>query len=146
MQVKIYLSNGLTSGICLLLKKYNFGATFFVCKRHIKGIADSLIFMLWHQISQLNKGGLRLEATQDTIEGLVRLPAQLKDEIRYIEDKCNEYRISKPTSFAFPGNRSDLVSPVVLHKMGYQFTRAGETHLYNPQQDKPFDTLQFLRR
>ncbi len=116
-----------------LLKKYNFGATFFVCEKK----ADSPRFMQWPQIRELDKMGFEIGNHTGHHKGVMSLNReQLKAEVLYIEDKCKEFGIPKPTSFAYPGNRYDSLSQVVLNEMGYRLARAGGARLYDPQQDK----------
>jgi len=123
-----------------LLKKYGFGATFFVCEKVLKSPGDSIYRLLWPQISELNKMGFEIGNHTGHHKGVGKLNhAQLTDEIRYIEDKCSAYGIPRPTSFAYPGNRSDSASQVVLAEMGYRFARAGGTKLYNPDTDNPLE-------
>ena len=52
-------------------------------------------------------------------------------EVSYIEQKCKENGIPKPISFAYPGNRSDSLSQVVLKEMGYKYIRAGNSQYLN---------------
>lgn len=120
-----------------LLKKYNFGGTFYVCEKHKTGVPDSVNYMSWAQISQLHQMGFEIGNHTGHHKGVGSLTRdQLKEEIRYIEDKCSENGIPKPTTFAYPGNRSDSDSQVVLGEMGYRFARAGGAHLYDPHADK----------
>jgi peptidoglycan/xylan/chitin deacetylase (PgdA/CDA1 family) len=120
-----------------LLKKYGFDATFFVCDYPRKSPADSIDFMTWPQIRQLHKMGFEIGNHTGHHKNVTKLDrAQMKEEISYLEVKCRAYGIPKPVSFAYPGNRSDSLSQVVLAEMDYRYARAGGSRYYDPRQDK----------
>jgi peptidoglycan/xylan/chitin deacetylase (PgdA/CDA1 family) len=120
-----------------LLKKYGFGATFAVCEMDWN-TADSVFYMKWPQIAQLHQMGFEIGNHTGHHKNMTKLSRdQMRQEIRYIEDRCTAYGIPKPISFAYPGNRSDSLSQVVLQEMGYQYARAGGSTFYNPAQDNP---------
>ncbi|MGF2411093.1 sialate O-acetylesterase [Ferruginibacter sp.] len=119
-----------------LLKKYGFDATFMVCEMPRKQPADSVYYMNWQQIAALHKQGFEIGNHTGHHKNMTKLSREeMQKEIAYIEIKCKEYGIPKPVSFAYPGNRSDSLSQVVLAEMGYRFARAGGSSYYNPQRD-----------
>jgi peptidoglycan/xylan/chitin deacetylase (PgdA/CDA1 family) len=119
-----------------LLKRYGFGATFLVCEMPWKTPADSVYYMRWPQIAALYKMGFEVGNHTGHHRNMTKLTReQMHQEVKYIEDKCQQYGIPKPTSFAYPGNRADSLSQVVLKEMGYQFARAGGSQYYDPKRD-----------
>ncbi|WP_164891001.1 sialate O-acetylesterase [Botryobacter ruber] len=119
-----------------LLKKYNFDATFFVCEMPRKSPADSVHYMKWPQIAALHQMGFEIGNHTGHHKNMTKLSREeMQQEVNYIEYKCREYGIPKPISFAYPGNRADSLSQVVLQEMGYRFARAGGSSYYDPVQD-----------
>lgn len=120
-----------------LLKKYGFDATFFVCEMPWKSPADSAYYMKWPQIVELYKMGFEIGNHTGHHKNMTKLSREeMQREISYIDDKCNQYGIPKPISFAYPGNREDSLSQVVLKEMGYHYARTGGSKYYDPKQDK----------
>lgn len=92
--------------------------------------------MTWNQIQELYKKGFEIGNHTGHHKNVTKLsPEDINKEIAYVEDKCAEYKIPKPISFAYPGNRYDSISQSVLKKRGYKFARAGGSKLYNPETD-----------
>ncbi|MCU7550650.1 polysaccharide deacetylase family protein [Chitinophagaceae bacterium LB-8] len=119
-----------------LLKKYDFDATFFVCKMPWKSPVDSVYYMKWPQIFELYKMGFEIGNHTGHHKNMTKLNRdQMMQEISYIETKCRENGIPKPISFAYPGNRADSLSQVVLKDMGFRYARAGGSKFYEPKQD-----------
>lgn len=119
-----------------LLKKYGFDATFFVCEMPLKTPADSVYYMKWKQIASLNQMGFEIGNHTGHHKNMTKLTREgMQQEIGYIEAKCREAGIPKPVSFAYPGNRADSLSQVVLKEMGYRYARAGGSKYYEPKQD-----------
>ena len=86
--------------------------------------------MNWQQIAALHKHGFEIGNHTGHHKNMTKLSREeMQKEIAYIETKCKEYGIPKPVSFAYPGNRSDSLSQVVLKEMGYRFARAGGSKL-----------------
>ncbi|MGC4104282.1 sialate O-acetylesterase [Ferruginibacter sp.] len=121
-----------------LLKKFGFDATFFVCEMPYKAPGDSVYYMKWPQIAALYKQGFEIGNHTGHHKNMTKMNREeMQKEISYIETKCKENGIPKPISFAYPGNRSDSLSQVVLKEMGYRFARAGGSQYYDPQKDPP---------
>lgn len=119
-----------------LLKKYEFDATFLVCEMPWKSPADSSFYMKWEQIAALHQMGFEIGNHTGHHKNMTKLNREeMQKEITCIETKCKEYGIPKPVSFAYPGNRADSLSQVVLQEMGYKYARAGGSQYYNPQKD-----------
>lgn len=119
-----------------LLKKYGFNATFFVCEMPFKSPGDSVYYMKWQQIKALHEMGFEIGNHTGHHKNMTKLTrVEMQKEITYIETKCKEYGIPKPVSFAYPGNRSDSLSQVVLHEMGYRHARAGGSKYFSASAD-----------
>lgn len=120
-----------------LLKKYHFGGTFFVCEFPRKAPEDSLKYMTWPQIAKLNKMGFEIGNHTRTHKHVNRMKrSEMYEELGYIEQKCIEYGIPKPVSFAYPGYDTDSLSQVILQEMGYRYGRIGGGKSYIPTEHK----------
>lgn len=120
-----------------ILKKYSYNATFLVCEMPWKSQDDSAYYMKWQQIAQLNKMGFEIGNHTGHHKNMTKLSrVDMQKEIAYIELKCKENGIPKPISFAYPGNREDSLSQVVLKEMGYRNARTGGSKYYNLVDDK----------
>ncbi len=103
------------SYVAPLLKKYGFGATFYVCE-YPPDFSDTLKYMSWYDIKQLSDMGFEIgnhgwhHARIDHLSN-----DSLKSEMRYIERKCDTLKIPKPTSMAYPGFVSDATKIPVLN-------------------------------
>ncbi|GEM_PF-1105404 len=127
------------TNVAPLLKKYGFTATFFVCDYPRKPEIAVVKNMTWKQVKALDDMGFEIGNHTGHHKGVGKLTEnQLRDEIQYIENKCKEYRIVKPVSFAYPGNRSDSLPRVVLKNMGYKFARVGGSRYLNINNDDNF--------
>ena len=119
-----------------LLKKYGFNATFYVCE--FPGWPDSTKYMSWAQIKQLSKWGFEIgnhtwhHQNLDGVNG-----EKIKQEVCYIESKCDSLHIPKPTTLAYPAYHTSDTALKVLRDMGYQTARAGGDRAYDPKKDKP---------
>lgn len=119
-----------------LLLEYGFDATFFVCEFPLKNPDQKKEYMTWSQIQELYKKGFEIGNHTGHHKNVTKLtPEAIDKEIAYVEDKCAEYKIPKPISFAYPGNRYDSISQGILKKRGYKFARAGGGKLYNSATD-----------
>lgn len=121
-----------------LLRRYGFGATFFVTEFVQPPFADSTLYMTWEQIRTLNQMGFEIgNHTAHHTHVDRETPAQLVDDIRYIERKAFALGIPKPLSFAYPAYAHDAASLATLAAEGYLFARAGGNRPYDPAADDP---------
>lgn len=123
-----------------LLKKYGFGATFYVCEfGGTPNFSDKTKYMTWEQIAGLNKMGFEVGNHTWHHTHVNKLNKEkLTAELDYIEQKCAEYHIPKPVTFAYPGYDTGRVALQVLRQKGYRFARAGWDRLYQPEKDHPY--------
>ena len=120
-----------------LLKKFRFGATFFICE-FPPNFADTTKYMNWRQIKQLDLMGFEIANHTRLHKGPTKLTAdQFKAELEYIEHKCDSMKIPHPVTFAYPGYDLNIQVIGVLKEKGYLFARAGGARPYDPLTDHP---------
>ncbi|RZJ85382.1 MAG: hypothetical protein EOO20_20165, partial [Chryseobacterium sp.] len=85
-----------------LLKKYGFGATFYVCE-FPKVYPDSSISLNWRQVGEMAKMGFEIGNHTWHHKGVKGIKETvLMKELAYIEHKCDSLGIPKLTTFAYP--------------------------------------------
>jgi peptidoglycan/xylan/chitin deacetylase (PgdA/CDA1 family) len=127
------------TNVAPMLKKFGFGATFFVCEFTSPPFSDKTKYMSWEQIAELNKMGFEIgNHTRNHTHVNKMDAAHFTAELEYIEQKCAEYHIPKPVSFAYPGYDTSGRAIKVLKEKGYLFARAGWDRPYDPQKDSPY--------
>ncbi|MBN1125558.1 MAG: polysaccharide deacetylase family protein [Sedimentisphaerales bacterium] len=121
-----------------LLKQYGFGATFFICEFPPDFATDKTKYMTWQQIRLLHDMGFEIanHTRTHTHVNRMRRP-QLIEELEYIENRCREYSISQPASFAYPAYDTHPMALEVLREKGYRFARIGGSRPYEPSKDDP---------
>jgi peptidoglycan/xylan/chitin deacetylase (PgdA/CDA1 family) len=120
-----------------LLKKYGFGGTFFVCE-FPPDFADKHKYMSWEQIKSLNDMGFEIGNHTGTHAHVTHLTkAQFAEQLEITENRCRQYGIPQPTSFAYPGYATNSMAVEVLAAKGYLFARAGQDRPYQPLADNP---------
>lgn len=121
-----------------ILKKYGFGATFFVCE-FPPDFADKNKYMSWEQIGDLDRMGFEVAnhtLTHKHVNKLTR--AQFGSELDSLERRCRTYGIQKPVTFAYPAYFTHPNAFAVLAEKGYQFARVGGDRAYDPNKDHPY--------
>ena len=121
-----------------LLKKYGFGATFFICEFPPDFATDKAKYMTWGQIRSLHDMGFEIAnhtRTHTHVDKMNR--PELIEELAYIEDRCAEYGIAKPVSFAYPAYDTHPTALEVLRERGYGFARTGGSRPFRPGKDDP---------
>jgi peptidoglycan/xylan/chitin deacetylase (PgdA/CDA1 family) len=110
-----------------LLKRYGFGASFYVTEglREIKRDDDN---MTWDEIRQLNNLGFEVGNHTESHPDLAKLTKeQILAEIEGIEQRCKQYGIPAPKTFAYPLFHDSVPAAEVLLQKGYLFARRGVT-------------------
>src|SRR5580765_3759232 len=126
------------SYVAPLLKKYGFGATFYICE-YPPDFSDTVKYMSWYDIKQLSDMGFEIgnhgwhHARVDRLSN-----DSFKSEMLYIERKCDTLKIPKPTSMAYPGFITDATKIPVLSLLGYNSARVAGNRAYNPVYDGSF--------
>lgn len=120
-----------------LLKEYGFDATFFVCEYAKRKNNTTTYHMNWKQIKELNDMGFEIGNHTGHHKNVTKLSREdLVKEVQYIENKCAEYDIPRPISFAYSGNRHNEYAVSVLDSLGYRFGRAGNSRLFDKENDQ----------
>jgi peptidoglycan-N-acetylglucosamine deacetylase len=130
-----------------LLKKYGFGATFFITEGFtFRTNKDD--YLTWEQIAELHRDGFEIgNHTRDHM-GLSKanLP-RVKEQVEAINAQCAAHGIPAPTSFAYPGNTIDPDAIPMIAELGFRFARRGgapehpyekgDGFAYEPGRDHP---------
>ena len=121
-----------------LLKKYGFGATFFITEGFtFRTNKDD--YLTWEQIAELHRDGFEIgNHTRDHM-GLTKanLP-KLKEQVDAIAAQCAAHGIPAPTSFAYPGNAIDPEALGMLAHLGFRFARRGGAPEYPYEEGNGF--------
>jgi peptidoglycan-N-acetylglucosamine deacetylase len=120
-----------------LLKRYGFGATFFVCE-FPHNFGDTTKSMTWGQIQQLSAMGFEIGNHTWHHRNVDKLTAgELNTELTYIEEKCDSLGIPRPVNFAYPAYVTDSAALPVLRLHGYLTARGGGDRAYDMETDDP---------
>ena len=121
-----------------LLKKYGFGATFFVCEFRQPPFSDKSKYLSWAQIAELSRQGFEIGNHTLTHQHVNKLTAsELAAELDSLESRCRTWHIARPTTFAYPGYDTASRARPVLRARGYRLARAGGNQPYCPATDDP---------
>lgn len=108
-----------------LLKRYGFGATFFITEG-FSFRTNKQDYMTWQQIRELHEDGFEIgNHTRDHVSVSVRTLGQLKEQMEAINARCAEHRIPRPVSFGYPGNAIVPGALPILKELGIRFARRG---------------------
>jgi peptidoglycan/xylan/chitin deacetylase (PgdA/CDA1 family) len=120
-----------------LLKKYGFGATFFITEGF--GFAkDKKHYLTWEQIKQLHADGFEIgNHTRRHISVARQKPDALEADIIYIEKQCEKHGLPRPISFCYPGYTTSKACVKILSERGYLYARTGGARAYDPDKDNP---------
>ncbi|NBV24643.1 MAG: polysaccharide deacetylase family protein [Proteobacteria bacterium] len=120
-----------------LLKKYGFGATFFITEG-FEFATDKEHYMTWEQIKGLHDAGFEIGNHTRRHAGVAKQPPeQLAADVEYIEQQCAQHGIPRPTSFCYPGYQTSDAAVKLLRERGYRFARAGGAKAFDPAKDEP---------
>lgn len=121
-----------------LLKKYGFGATFFVCEFREPAFADKTKYMSWAQIEDLQRQGFEVGSHTLTHRHVNKLTEkEIAAELDSLESRCRAWHIPRPVTFAYPGYDTSARALGVLRAQGYRLARAGGNRHYEPATDDP---------
>lgn len=115
-----------------LLKKYGFGATFFITEG-FSFRTNKTDYMTWEQIAELHRDGFEIgNHTRDHLGVTAATLPRLREQVEAINARCAEHGLPRPASFAYPGNAIVTNAPAVLAELGFRFARRGgePEHLY----------------
>lgn len=121
-----------------LLKDYGFGATFFITEG-FDFKENKKDYMSWGEIRQLHEDGFEIgNHTRDHLGITDKTVAQLDEQLRGIESQCEAHGISKPVTFAWPGNAMTPAAFDVLRQHGILFARRGGAPEYPYDEGRGF--------
>ncbi len=121
-----------------MLKKLGFGATFYVCEFQPDFETNKEQYMIWEQIKSLHEMGFEVgnhTGHHKHVNGLKK--EQLVEEIEFLERRCAEHGIPRPTTFCYPAYGTSPLALTVLTEKGYVFAREGHNRAYDPTKDDP---------
>src|SRR5687767_3221450 len=108
-----------------LLKRYGFGATFFVTEG-FSFRTNKEDYLTWEQIAELHRDGFEIgNHTRDHLAVSERTVGQLREQVEAINRRCAEYDIPPPVSFGYPGNAIVPRALPILKELGIRFARRG---------------------
>ena len=107
------------------LKKYGFGATFYVTEG-LGFLRNKKAYTTWEEIVELHKMGFEIGNHTKSHPHMPRLSEeQMAAEIDWIENRCEENKIEKPVTFCYPGFGHSAPVVKVLQEKKYKFARRG---------------------
>ena len=119
-----------------LLRKYGFGATFYVCEFPPDLETNKQQYMTWKQIKGLSDLGFEIGNHTGHHAGVTGLsPVQLEAELDFLDERCAEHGIPRPTTFCYPGCGVNPQAVAVLEARNYLFARIGDGRAYEPGRD-----------
>jgi peptidoglycan/xylan/chitin deacetylase (PgdA/CDA1 family) len=108
-----------------LLKRYGFGATFFITEG-FSFRTNKQDYMTWEQIRQLHDEGFEIgNHTRDHLAVTANTLGRLREQIEAINTRCAGHGITRPVSFGYPGNAIVPGALPILKELGIQFARRG---------------------
>lgn len=108
-----------------ILKRYGFGATFFVTEG-FDFLTNKRDYMTWGEIAELHADGFEIgNHTRDHLGVKAGNVDKLAEQVRAIAERCLEHGVPAPVSFAWPGNSIDPAALAVLKANGILLARRG---------------------
>ena len=108
-----------------VLRKYGFGATFFVCEFPDADKFPPQTYLSWDGIKKLSDMGFEIGNHTQTHPDCRNLDRDtLIAEISYINTQCARHGIPAPVSFAYPGGPVAENAIPLLKEMGFTTARA----------------------
>jgi peptidoglycan/xylan/chitin deacetylase (PgdA/CDA1 family) len=108
-----------------LLKKYGFGATFFITEG-FDFRENKRDYMTWDEIRGLHDAGFEIgNHTRDHLGITDATVGRLEEQLAGIAAQCEAHGIPKPVTFAWPGNATTPQAYEILAANGILFARRG---------------------
>jgi peptidoglycan/xylan/chitin deacetylase (PgdA/CDA1 family) len=119
-----------------LLKKYGFGATFFVTEG-FDFRTNKRDYMTWEEIAQLHRDGFEIgNHTLDHKAVRADTLHELAEQVRSLNARFQQHQIPAPVSFAYPGNGIHPKALPILRDLGFKFARRGGAPEYPYQEGR----------
>ena len=114
-----------------LLKKYGFGATFYIMTGSFLGKPGEDNRLSWEQIRELDRQGFEIGNHTRGHPAVVALSKEaIIAEARGCEQDFAKHGVPKPTTLAYPCGHHDKVAVEALDVLGYLFARCGVGPVY----------------
>ena len=82
--------------------------------------------MTWEEVAALDRDGFEIgNHTQHHNNVTQQRPTELRADIDHIDKRCQEYGITEPTTFCYPGYSNGPEAVAVLRERGFRFARRG---------------------
>ena len=108
-----------------LLKECGFNATFYITEG-LRFLVDKDRYMTWEEVAALDRDGFEIgNHTQHHNNVTQQSPTELRADIDHIDKRCQEYGITEPTTFCYPGYSNGPEAVAVLRERGFRFARRG---------------------
>ncbi|MCY2982574.1 MAG: polysaccharide deacetylase family protein [Planctomycetota bacterium] len=121
-----------------LLLNYGFSATFFITEG-FDFKENKRDYMTWDEIAQLHQDGFEIgNHTRDHLGINDKNLDKLTEQLEGINQRCDEYKIPKPVSFAWPGNALAPAGLKALGEAGIRFARRGGAPEYEYEKGRGF--------
>ncbi len=127
------------SFVAPLLKKHGFGATFFVNEPGCFKNSDSANYMDWPSMKKLSDLGFEIGNHTRNHPNCGKLSKEeFEAELGWIEDRCREFGIPAPVTFAYPGGPVAENVIDTLKERGYLCARSVANETFRPGRSDPF--------
>ena len=132
------------------LKARGYTGTFYVSELSFeawgaKNYADGLkkgVYMTWEQVKELSDMGFEIgNHSMNHIDLVSSTSEVIEKEIKEIDNKCAQYGIPKPVTFAYPGLPYNNRLIAALRKYGYLYGRSGNGETYDPLTQSPYKLM-----
>ena len=121
-----------------MLLNYGFSATFFITEG-FDFKDNKRDYMTWDEIAQLHQDGFEIgNHTRDHLGISDKNLDKLTEQLEGINQRCAEYKIPKPVSFAWPGNALATAGLEALGAAGIRFARRGGAPEYDYEKGRGF--------
>ena len=108
-----------------MLKQYNFGATFYITEG-LGFLKNKEAYMTWEEVQGLHEAGFEIGNHTRNHRNVTQQPeSELKNDLDHIDTRCEEYGISRPRTFCYPGYSHNETAVKVIADHGFQFARRG---------------------
>lgn len=141
-----------------LLKKYGFGATFFIAEKQAgpmgPGFEDKQVYMTWEQIKEIEASGFEIgNHSLHHVFGSQKMGRDFNlEQIRGMEAEFETHGIRRPVSYAYPSGISNAQVASFARECGYLWGRGNQENglqgirgmtYYDPLQDSPLAICSF---
>ncbi len=126
------------TGVAPLLMQYGFNGTFYVCEFPPDFETNKQQYMTWEQMANLDKNGFEIgNHTGHHVCVMDLTPEELIAEMRFLDDRCVQYGIRKPETFAYPGGPCNDQAMRVVAEYGFSWARGVVPRPFIPGCENP---------